>query len=622
MTHHHIKENLINFRFALILCSFIAFLHASEVCKISYRYYPENLKDTTIVVPEDVVALSEYVYVPSRIVYLPHPIPKISLFIIIDHSCSMYIDPQKDKWGMRFKTTQDIIDSLRIKFPQSEMGISVFTEYLYFRPENDPYGLIAQCTGVDSGGYIPLIKLDSSYTPDGKMGWQILHEWMETDTVTETIAGQTVEFVDLKYRPDPIWDDWQNGSNSNINVAFEAAKHAMEASKYPKSNQLIIFFTDGQRIPHSLPDDYIQGNNTPMTIVQCFLAPGEQVPQEMITMITNIQVNGYSTSNPRSYLKEFDYDTLMKTLFHYVIPITPPNYLLCPINILVNNISPIAQWDSTKYTFADPFPLIGDTTRFCYDIDYCGWRDSITPSGDTILIQYDSSSHVEFDIVIENDAPDLPDAFEVNYWERDLGFYYKNALVTSINKGMDTLEIRFTETEIDVLYGYDSITVTITNSKGNIDSETFDLIKTDSCFTKFFAIAVDSTPTQNDGILQVYERDTVTAIFRNLKLPLDTIELSVPFYPTTAIDPNTVFSNGKFSFYLVKNGISHYSLRFNNLPNKGKIALFAINGRKIIQKQLNKGSSVIPLPRAISPGIYFLYVKYSGNTFKKKLILK
>ena len=187
---------------------------------------------------------------------------------------------------------------------------------------------------------------------------------------------------------------------------------------------------------------------------------------------------------------------------------------------------------------------------------------------------------------------------------------------------MDTLEIRFTEKEVDVLYGYDSISITVTNSKGNIDSETFDLIKLDTCFTKLFTLAIDSTPTQNDGVLQVYERDTVIAIFKNPKLPLDTLELSVPFYPTTAIDPNTVFSNGKFSFYLVKNGISHYSLRFNNLPNKGKIALFAINGRKIIQKQLNKGSSVIPLPRAISPGIYFLYVKYSGNTFKKKLILK
>lgn len=538
----------------IILISFVIVL-SEEVCKISYRYYPENLKDTTIVVPEDVVALSEYVYVSPHIVYLPHPIPRVSLFIIIDHSSGMYLDPQKDKWGMRFKTARDIIDSLRIKWPQSEVGISVFTEYLYFRPEasND----FVQCPGVDSGAYIPLFRLDSSYVGSGgKTGWQILKKWIETDTVIETIAGQTVEFVDLKYRPDPIWDDWQNGSNSNINVGFEAAKHALLSAIYPKENHFIIFFTDGQRTPQSLPDDYIQGNNTPTTFVQCFLVPGEQVPQEMITMIANIQKNGYSSSNPKSFQCEFNYDTLMKTLFHYAIPITPPNYLLCPINILVKNISPIEPWDSIKYTFADPFPLVDATTRFYYDIDYRGWRDSITPSGDTILIQHDSSTHVEFDIVIENDAPDLPDAFEVKYWERELEFYYKNTLVSSINKGMDTLEIRFTEKEVDVLYGYDSISITVTNSKGNIDSETFDLIKLDTCFTKLFTLAIDSTPTQNDGVLQVYERDTVIAIFKNPKLPLDTLELSVPFLSNYCNRSQHSFFQWQIQFHYYKDRIN------------------------------------------------------------------
>ena len=288
----------------------------------------------------------------------------------------------------------------------------------------------------------------------------------------------------------------------------------------------------------------------------------------------------------------------------------------------MNNISPIVPWDSIKYTFADPFPLVGSTTPFTYQIDYFGWRDSITPSGDTIVIQYDSSSHVEYDIVIEHDAPDLSDSFEVKYWTRELGFYFKNTQVTSLSMGMDTLEIRFTEKEIDVLYGYDSITVTITNSKGNIDSETFDLIKTDSCFTNFFAITVDSTPTQNDGVLQVYERDSVTALFKNPKLPLDTLELSVPFKPTTAIQSNTVFANGKFSFVFTKTGAKQQVLRFYNLPNDGKVSLYAINGKKVFEQSLNRGNASILLPNTLSQAVYLISLEYGDTVLRKKLLLR
>ncbi|GAJ14882.1 unnamed protein product, partial [marine sediment metagenome] len=47
----------------LILIFHVSFLPAEEVCKFSYKGLPEDLNDSTIIVPEEVIALSEYVYV-------------------------------------------------------------------------------------------------------------------------------------------------------------------------------------------------------------------------------------------------------------------------------------------------------------------------------------------------------------------------------------------------------------------------------------------------------------------------------------------------------------------------------------------------------------------------------
>ena len=628
----HFKNNVdyipIRIFLLLFILSIVITSLSDEICKISYKDKPEDLHDSTIIVPEEVVAQSEYIHVPISVDFVPIILYR-TIFFIIDHSSSMYTNSGKDVWGSRFRITCDIIDSLKNRFPKSEIGISVFTEYLYFRPENDPHGRIVQCTGIDSGGYIPLFQLDSSYAPTGEMGWQILQGWLETDTVIETIAAQTVEFVDLKYRPVPLWDDWQGGSNSNINVGFEAAKHAMQSSKYPKHRQYIIFITDGEVSPASNPTDFVQGVNTPTTFTIFFVEPGGSPPQLLLDMNVNIQNNGYSVSNPMSQLWEFQdssYEALIQYLLGKVVDIITHSRTSYPIqmrvNGIINNPNP---WDTVGmgFDFDRLFPLTGQITSFVYDIDYkIWWIDSITPVGDTIWAYKDTSTHIEFNVAIQDSAPDLPNTFEVKRWDRTLGLYYNGESLDQVNKTMDTLEIRFTEKEIDILYDYDSITVTITNSEGDKDSEALDLTKTDSCFTKLFTIAIDSTPAQNDGILQVFERDTIIAIFRNPILPLDTLKITVPFNPTTAIDPNTVFSNGKFSFIITKTGSMQNILRVYNLPRNGNVSLYAINGRKVFEQSLYRGNASILLPNTLSRAVYLISLKYGDTVLRKKLLLK
>jgi len=188
---------------------------------------------------------------------------------------------------------------------------------------------------------------------------------------------------------------------------------------------------------------------------------------------------------------------------------------------------------------------------------------------------------------------------------------------------MDTLEIRFSEKKVDVLYEYDSVSVTITNSKGtNKDIETYNLTKNDSCFYSLFTVAIDSTPTQNDSNLQVCEEDTIIALFQNPMLPLDMIRLAVPYKATSAIQSNPVISNGAFSYSLIKNGRSDYRLKYNNLPADGKVKLYTINGRKVFERQIIKGNSSIKLPTVVSHSIYLLQVHYGEKVCKKKVLLR
>ena len=254
----------------------------------------------------------------------------------------------------------------------------------------------------------------------------------------------------------------------------------MLASNYEKNCHYIIFLSDGEaNQPQGNADAYVQGTGVPTTFTIFFTQSGNP-PQELINFTTNVQNNGYSTTNPQSNLWAFentDYDTLMKFIMENVVSIFDQMQVSGPTDLVVNGIDWEIDWDSTGFTFEDLFPLIGETTPFVFDIDYHVFVDSITEDGDTILIEKDTSTHVEFEVVIEDGAPALPDTFIVECWDRTLEFYHDGNLITAANETMDELEIRFTETEVDVLYGYEDVPVEITHTKGgnNRDKENFDL---------------------------------------------------------------------------------------------------------------------------------------------------
>ena len=595
-----------------IILNFLSLLYSEEVGSLFYEGDICELKDSTITVSEKAVALSSIV--KAFPLYIPyHGAP--SIVFIIDNSGSMSGSTGNDQWGKRFVFAQELIDSLH--YGRMEIGLVIFREHLYFDPADDIR--FVQCPGYDTGAYLPLLMKDSSYAPSGETGYQIVKKYLKSDTVGT--------YVDLQYKPSNIAN---NSGSANINVGFAAARHALQSSKYPKHRQFIIFLSDGDANecngPNTSPLDFITDvDNLPTTFTIYFNSTG-QVLQNLQDMTSNIQNNGYSSENPSSNMWSIDVDSLWLLLLRkIVIPIVSHLYPQ-PVNIIISEDTSNV-WDTIGnfFTFDDHLPFTGVTTDFSYIVDYILQKDSILPNGDTISVVGDSTKVGNFSVTVDPGTTDPPDwylhEFEMLHWDRSLGYFYKNTPVSSMNMGMDTLEIRFTEKEIDTLYGYDSVSVTITNTNGNIDSETFNLNKTDSCFTKSFALAVDSTPTQNDGILQLFDSDTVTAVFRNPKLPLDTLELSVPFYPTTSINPNSYNKQKILSLNYINSSI------LLNLPISGKTKLqvYDINGRLVstlVDSYKMAGNYKVNWEsKRFSSGIYFLKLSVNGSAVSQKFTI-
>ncbi len=509
----------------VVMCfNFIAgsFVSAEEVCKFGYTGQPENLHLSTISVPHEIVAMSEYVHVGTPIFVNEQVVYTPSIFFIIDNSTSMSGNGMTgmDVWGNRFKVTRDLIDTLKIKFPGVEVGIAAFRTYLFFDPTDSDY--FVQCPQQSTGAYLPLFKLNTKFPPDNKFGWEILQGFLEIDTVNN-------DHVDLKYEPSNIFD---NLSGTNINSGFDAAKHAFLSSKYPKGCHYIIFLSDGEANQPMMgnPDAYVAGTDVPTTFTVYFSSNGT-APQSIQNMTENIKTNGYSSSNPGSNLWAFEnteYEVLMKFLMDNVISVITQEQISYPVDLSVNGIDPVDEWDSTGFNFSELFPLTGDTTEFVMNIDYHVFMDSITDNGDTIVIEKDTSSHVEFNVAFDKNAS-LSDDYTVECWDRTLAFYYNGNQVSLVDETMGTLEIRFTEKEVDVLYGYEDVSVEITHTEGNDkDKETLKLSYKGSYFTGTFLRKI-AGPNQGDGFLQHSEEDSIVAILRNQKLPLDTLRVTVPF---------------------------------------------------------------------------------------------
>ncbi len=458
-TGHSLSKKVIKLRSnsVMVLLILVALCQAERVGKILYTGYAENFIDTTMLVPKDIVAMTEYIYVshPESLTVL---VDTPSIFFIIDHSGSMYqydydsasstLDPPKDPLGYRFKVTRDLIDTLSNtrKFPGIEVGVGVFGSCLYYDTSDAIFQTVSgepNTMFFDKGGFIPLLKLDQMY--NGKLGADIIKEKLQTQTKDKTV------YVDWA-GPDTIikyeWDDLTAPSEfffsggTDINIGFIAAKKAMRASTYKKENHYCIFFSDGAATDGSPMNLYVEGTDVPTTFT-IFFTPDGQAPQSLQNMNENIKQNGYSSSNQISTLWPFEntsYDTLMQFLMDNVISVFEQTVQVIPLEVTINGVNGNATWDGEKFVLPSIVPLTGRTTDFLYDITFIIKYDSITITGDTIPVEIESTVPINFSVYIDDNMTDPPDSFEVEYWDRTLGLYHDDTKITSISdKTMDEL---------------------------------------------------------------------------------------------------------------------------------------------------------------------------------------
>lgn len=489
---------------SLFLCVTISF--SEEVCSFRYTEVPEPLNGKTLTIHSKTVAMDKFITVgDSSSNSTGNGVA--SVFFIIDNSQSMYNMMGTDIPGERFEVPNALIDSFYKANPDIEVGCAIFQKELVFDPASDD---IIQGLTTDSYGYLPLMKLGDSYnssTLGNKKGYDILKHFLDYEVSTTVVGPMGV----LTYKNTAV-----DPKGTNINSGFNAAKDAFKSATYPKGKQFIIFISDG--LQEGGTDDYLLGKNTPTTFT-IYMAKSASFPppQKLRDMTANIQNNGYSTTNPKSVIKliKTGTDGVLAWTLANVVDVIFDVYNYVPQQMKANTILN-TQWDKGGFTFQKLFPLLAKSTDFTYEIDYDFFHNDVKKGDTTHVVHFEA----------ETATGSLSDKIEYTFWGRNLEFRNGGTKITAVTSEMDNLEIRFAPYEVDTLYGYQDVTVELTTSSGDLE----ELSLEDK--SSYFSITLDrevGVSSKNDGTIQHGTDDEFTITFRNPDLPLDTVQITIPF---------------------------------------------------------------------------------------------
>ncbi|MBD3347392.1 MAG: hypothetical protein GF401_20240 [Chitinivibrionales bacterium] len=181
------------------------------------------------------------------------------------------------------------------------------------------------------------------------------------------------------------------------------------------------------------------------------------------------------------------------------------------------NDSISAIYRDSIFAFSERFPLNADLTGFNMAIDYRVIDQLTGESSDTTVT-------VQFFVKREADAP-LPDDISIDCRGKatlDLLYQDQSLVGKEIQENMTELEIR--------LYpGTDVPRSISTEVLSSFDNETFSLKHEGDYWSKTFTRKVENSGNPGDYIVQHKGVDSIIVIYRNPKLPLDTLRVAVPF---------------------------------------------------------------------------------------------
>ena len=516
-----------------LLLLFNSYSQVQELCEFIFTTCPKEFEGDTIRVPEKVIAMGSKVRSCEGYFSAEESGPP-SIMFVIDNSGSMsgLGSSMNDRMGSRFSVPSALLDELYERMPDAEVGIAVFQNILYFDNRDDPFfvALPGSVDGVPNQSYAPLTKLNQQMGK-GRQGIDKLKEVLATDTLRARLSdGIVSDYVRLRYVPG---DTSKHTQYTNINVGFEAAKHAFTASSSARERRFIIFLSDGNPMgPMQAGMDpyYFQrGENVPTTFT-VFFTSNNTAPQSLRTMTDNIRTNNYSVANPGSNLWTIEtshtalLSLIMNSMFGIIFSAQPQAMAVTGVSVSDTSTTFIDSF----FVFKDRIPLQRIITPFNMNFTF----SSIDPlDGRT----RDTTLNIEFYVKRDSDVSDTaPPGIEYICWpQAQLQILHGGVPVQEVYDTMQTIQVRYISGDPEV----SRVWATVSTSP---DSEYVELNQHGQYrLSSPLTLERGGTGKSADGILGFNANDSIVAVFRNEQLPLDTVRVVVPIIPVADYIPVT-----------------------------------------------------------------------------------
>lgn len=526
-------------------------LQAAQVCDLTLTACPKALPAGTLTVPMDVISLDARVPVCQESGVITSQVQP-SIVFIIDNSGSMSMgdyddDQETDPTEARFSVVASLLEEINAAHPGTEVGLVAFSRRLQFDHRDNAFFKTAFPTDTSQhDSYAPLTALNKVF-PNGRTGLDTLRSLLQHDTdgnmtyATKLPAsrGSNDNLVQqtggrLSMRP-----------GTDITLGFEAAKLAMADSKSPKANQFFVFLSDGapggvDSGRTAMQNDFERGTNTPTTFTVYFTRGNGSAPAAIRTMTTNIQNNGYSTSNPQSAAYSVgapatELQNLLRTSVLNRILTVPTAGKSVELTVdgkiqTTANRGP----DSSSFVFSSSTPLSAGLTQIQFKYSHSFRDTTVTPAvmRDTL---------VTYTLAVQRGATaSLPASVTKTCREQAaLNLFSGGQMLNSVTANQANLEVRVTPSTGQTCT---NCSVQISPS-GTADRETLPLTGQAGYASGSFVRVESLTPAAGDGKLQHVASDSLIFLWTNPANPLDVVRRSFPYQTIPA--SLSLFSGGK-----------------------------------------------------------------------------
>ena len=527
------------FLLALLISGFFApctYAYNEKLCRATVDC-PPNYDGDTVTVGYDVAILSEMFEhcAPDSIKegVVDTITDTISLFVIIDHSSSMSImDPE----SKRYNITCAMIDTIFNRSPKSEIGIAVFSNKLMHNAVTDSFFNTLDSSQAHgwNDAYVPLTRLDSQVggvSAVEKLKWAIAL----SDTATDPGNNKKLEngYYETSGRVA------YNGG-TDISIAFEAAKEAFKSALYARKRQFIVFISDGihqlidtERQSHA--GDYLAGDSVPTTYTAFFVNQGQPIPDQIDSMTTNIQNNGYSENNYSTtvWSTQAQEQKFFSLLLNNVIGDGLKHFFSTPVSMIINGDS-ATTFDDTFAYFETPLVPLNAHSPTTMNVNYT-WH---------WLAPINKDETRNYSVTIKHTNVGIPDLESVDCWNRGkIKYYYNTNEIISAGPTHTLVEVRFFPPDSGNFPPLTGSTVALTLTNNNA-TDTLPLTLSKDITGTYYSATFSrqyASPNPSDGILQNSNTDSIRAIYRNPAIPLDTLRKVIGVLPYLDLSVKKVY---------------------------------------------------------------------------------